>query len=71
MVKLSPLQAMKAHGGCGCKGAHIHSHVTRKRYGLSVRQVAIATVIFLLSREWCMDMAVYVTDLLRFAIATV
>ena len=24
-VKVSPLQAMKAHGGCGCKGPHIHS----------------------------------------------
>ena len=30
-VKVSPLQAMKAHGGCGCKGPHIHSHGTRKR----------------------------------------
>ena len=26
-----PLQAMKAHGGCECKGPHIHSHGTRKR----------------------------------------
>ena len=31
--KVSPLQAMKAHGGCGCKGPHIHSHGTRKMYG--------------------------------------
>ena len=30
-VKVSPLQAMKAHAGCGCKGSHIHSHGTRKR----------------------------------------
>ena len=30
-VKVSPLQAMKAHGGCGCKGPHIHRHGTRKR----------------------------------------
>ena len=30
-VKVFPLQAMKAHGGCGCKGPHIHSHGTRKR----------------------------------------
>ena len=30
-VKVFPLQAMKAHGGCGCKGQHIHSHGTRKR----------------------------------------
>ena len=30
-VKVSPLQAMEAHGGCGCKGPHIHSHGTRKR----------------------------------------
>ena len=30
-VKVSPLQVMKAHGGCGCKGPHIHSHGTRKR----------------------------------------
>ena len=31
MVKVSSLKAMKAHGGCGCKGPHIHSHGTRKR----------------------------------------
>ena len=24
MVNVSPLQAMKAHGGCGCKGAHAY-----------------------------------------------
>ena len=30
-VKVSPLQAMEAHGGCGCKGPHIHSHGTRMR----------------------------------------
>ena len=30
-VKISPLQAMKVHGECGCKGSHIHSHGTRKR----------------------------------------
>ena len=30
-VKVSPLQAMKAHGGCGCKGPHLHNHGTRKR----------------------------------------
>ena len=30
-VKVSPLQAMKAHGVCGCKGPHIHSHGTRMR----------------------------------------
>ena len=30
-VKVSPLQAMKAHVGCGCKGLYIHSHGTRKR----------------------------------------
>ena len=30
-VNLSPLQAMEAHGGCGCKGPHIHSHGTRMR----------------------------------------
>ena len=24
-VKAFPLQAMKDHGGCGCKGPHIHS----------------------------------------------
>ena len=29
--KVSPLQAMKAHGRCGCKGPHIHSHGTRMR----------------------------------------
>ena len=29
--KVSPLQAMKAHGVCGCKGPHIHSHGTRMR----------------------------------------
>ena len=28
-VKVSPLQAMKSHRGCGCKGPHIHSHSTR------------------------------------------
>ena len=28
MVKASTLQAMKAHGGCGCKGPHIH--ITKK-----------------------------------------
>ena len=33
LIKVSPLQAMKAHGGCGCKGPHIHSHSTRKRQG--------------------------------------
>ena len=32
-VKVSPLQAMKAHGECGCKGPHIHSHGTSKRWG--------------------------------------
>ena len=30
-VKIPPLQAMKAQGGCGCKGPHIHSHGTMKR----------------------------------------
>ena len=30
-VQVSPLQAMKAHEGCGCKGPRIHSHGTRKR----------------------------------------
>ena len=30
-VKVSPLQAMKAHGGCRCKGPHIQSHGTRMR----------------------------------------
>ena len=30
-VKVSPLQTMKVHRGCGCKGPHIHSHSTRKR----------------------------------------
>ena len=30
-VKVSPLQAKKAHVGCGCKGPHIHSHGTRMR----------------------------------------
>ena len=29
-LKVSPLQAMKAHGGCACKDPHIHSHSTRK-----------------------------------------
>ena len=29
-VKASPLQAMEAHGECGCKGPHIHSNGTRK-----------------------------------------
>ena len=29
--KVSPLQAMKAHGDCGCKGPHIHNHGTRMR----------------------------------------
>ena len=28
-VKVSPLQAKKAHGGCECKGPHIHSCDTR------------------------------------------
>ena len=31
MVKVSPLQATKAHGRCGCKGLHIHSHGIRMR----------------------------------------
>ena len=30
-VKVSPLQAMKADGGCGCTGPHIHSHGTSKK----------------------------------------
>ena len=30
-VKVSPLQAMKAHGECGYKGPHIHSQGTRMR----------------------------------------
>ena len=30
-VKVSPLQAMKAHEGCECKGPHIHSHGSKKR----------------------------------------
>ena len=29
-IKLSPLQAMKAHRGCGCKGPLIYSHSTRR-----------------------------------------
>ena len=29
--KVSPLQTMKAHGVCGCKGPHIHSHGIRTR----------------------------------------
>ena len=29
-VKVSPLQGMKAHEGCGCKGPHIHNHGTRR-----------------------------------------
>ena len=29
--KGTPLQNMKALGGCGCKGPHIHSHGTRKK----------------------------------------
>ena len=24
-IKVSPLQAMKAHGGCGCKGPHLYT----------------------------------------------
>ena len=28
---VSPLQVMKVHGRCGCKGPHINSHGTRKR----------------------------------------
>ena len=31
MVKVSPLQDMKAHEGYGCKGQHSRSHGTRKR----------------------------------------
>ena len=31
MVKVSLLQAMKAHGGYGCKGPHIHTAVGRGR----------------------------------------
>ena len=31
LVKIKvPLQAMKTHRGCGCKGPHKHSHGTRK-----------------------------------------
>ena len=30
---MSPLQAIRAHGGCGCKDPHIHSHGNRKRQG--------------------------------------
>ena len=30
-VNISPLYAMKAHGGCGCKSPHIDSHGTRER----------------------------------------
>ena len=30
IVKISPLQSMKAHGGCGCKGPHTHNHCTRR-----------------------------------------
>ena len=30
-VKVSSWQAMKTHGGCGCKGSHIHSHGTWMR----------------------------------------
>ena len=30
-IKVSPLQAMKAHRGCGHKGPHIHSNGTRMR----------------------------------------
>ena len=30
--KVSPIQAMKAHRGCDCKGKHIHSLGTTKRY---------------------------------------
>ena len=32
-AKGTPLQTMKAHGGCECKGPHIHSHGTRRRKG--------------------------------------
>ena len=42
-VKVSQLQAMKAHGGCGCKGPHIHSHGTRKEVGLLVLCLAVFT----------------------------
>ena len=29
-IKISPLQTMKAHGGCECKGPYIRNHGTRK-----------------------------------------
>ena len=29
----TPLLAIQAHGGCGCKGPQIHSHGTRRRQG--------------------------------------
>ena len=32
-VKVSLLQAMKAHGGCGFKGPHVRGHGTGKRQG--------------------------------------
>ena len=32
-VKVSPLHAMKAHRGSGCKDPHIYSDGTRKRKG--------------------------------------
>ena len=30
-AKVSPLEAMKAHVECECKGPHIHNHGTRMR----------------------------------------
>ena len=42
-VKVSPVQAMEAHGGCGCKGPHIHSHGTRKEVGWLVLRSAAFT----------------------------
>ena len=29
-VKIFPLEAMKAQGGCGCKGPHIRSHGAKR-----------------------------------------
>ena len=38
--KVSPLQAMKAQGVCGCKGPHIHSHGTDEVGWLVLRSAA-------------------------------
>ena len=37
LIRIAPytlkieVKTMKAHGGCGCKGPHMHSHGTKKR----------------------------------------